>query len=272
MRAYFRKQIYLPQDHRSWAFIISPLLIGLFAGLQFNYSTLYLTIAAMAAFLIRQPITMVVRAFSGRRMNDDLRASCFWIMAYGLILLFALRGLVLQGFLFVIYLAGPGIPVFGWHLWLVSRCDERRQAALEILASGVFSLVAPAALWVGIGHYDLTGWWLWILAWMHSAASIVYAYLRLEQREWQSIPNRWKRFRAGWWAYALTSISLVSTLSLGLLGVLPRFLSLPYLLQWMETVWGIEHPALGWKSTRIGIRQLVVSTLWTILFIVTWRL
>jgi hypothetical protein len=58
---------------------------------------------------------------------------------------------------------------------------------------------------------------------------------------------------------------------LGLLSALPRFLFLPYLLQWLETLWGILHPALKWKPTRIGIRQLIVSTLWTILFIVTWR-
>ncbi|HEU0296787.1 MAG TPA: YwiC-like family protein [Anaerolineales bacterium] len=271
MRTYFRKQIFLPQDHGSWVFIISPLLIGLFAGNSFNFAALSMVIAAMAAFLMRQPVTMAVKAYSGRRPKEDLPAAWFWIIAYGLIVFLALIALIAQGFSFVLYLAVPGIPVFGWHLWLVSRREERRQAGVGIAATGVLSLAAPAAYWVGIGRYDPTGWWLWILVWMQTAASIVYAYLRLEQREWKSIPNRWKRFRAGWRAYAYTSFNLVASLSLGLLGILPRFLFIPYLLQWMETIWGIDHPAVGWKPTRIGIRQLIVSTLWTILFIAVWK-
>ena len=271
MRTFFRKQIFLPQDHGSWVFIISPLLIGLLAGEKFGFASLNLVIAAMLAFLMRQPITIVVKAYSGRRSKDDLPAARFWIMIYGLIILLALIALVAQGFLFVLYLAIPAIPVLAWHLWLVSRREERRQAGVEIVATGVLSLAAPAAYWVGMGHYDPIGWWLWILVWMQTAASIIYAYLRLEQREWKSIPNRWTRFRAGWWAYAYTSFNLVSALGLGVLGLLPRFLFIPYLLQWIETIWGIDHPAVGWKPTRIGIRQLIVSTLWTVLFIVFWR-
>lgn len=272
MQSYFRKQIFLPQDHGSWVFIISPLLIGIFAANNFNYATIYLVIAALAVFLIRQPIMIAVKAYSGRRSRADLPAARFWVLAYGGILFLALLGLIGTGFVSILYLAIPAVPVLAWHLWLVSRREERRQIGIEIVATGILSLAAPAAFWVGSGRYDSTGWWLWILAWMQSAASIVYAYLRLEQRTWTSIPNRWIRFRAGWRAYTYTSFNLVATLSLGLPGVLPRFLFVPYLLQWMAASWGIDHPAVEWKPTRIGIRQFIVSTLWTILFIVTWRL
>jgi YwiC-like protein len=271
MQSYFRKHIALPQDHGSWVFIISPLLIGLFAGKHFALPSFLLVIAAMMAFLLRQPVTMAVKAYSGRRSKSDLPAAWFWIILYGTIALISLVGLVVTGFLPILYLAIPGVPVFAWHLWLVSRREERRQASVEIVATGVLSLASPAAYWVGIGYYDPHGWWLWILVWMQTAASIVYAYLRLEQREWKSMPNRWNRFRAGWRAYAYTSFNLVSSLSLSLLGGLPRFVFLPYLLQWMETIWGIDHPSMGWKPTRIGLRLTLVSALWTILFIVFWR-
>jgi hypothetical protein len=73
-------------------------------------------------------------------------------------------------------------------------------------------------------------------------------------------------------AFAYTTLNLVSVLALGLLSVFPRFLFLPYLVQWVETLWGIFHPAIKWKPVRIGTRQLIVSILWTILFIITWRL
>ena len=267
----FRKQIFLPQDHGSWVFILSPLLIGLFAGKHFNYASFNLVVAALAAFLSRQPLTIAVKIYSGRRAKDDLPAARFWMMTYGVILLLAVLGLTLEGFSYILYLAIPGAPVFAWHLWLVSRREERRQAGIEMVATGVLALAAPAAFWVGSGHYDPTGWWLWILCWMQTAASIVYAYLRLEQREWTSLPNRWSRFRAGWRAYLYTSFNLMIVIILGM-GVefLSKLLFIPYLIQWLETLWGVDYPALGWKPTRIGIRQLIVSTLWTILFILTW--
>lgn len=269
--SYFRKQIYLPQDHGSWVFIFSPLLIGLFAGRQLSIASLYLVMAAIASFLIRQPITIAVKAWSGRRARIDLPAARFWIIVYGLIILLALIGLILAGFGYILVLAVPGLPVFAWHLWLVSRREERRQVNVEIIATGVLALAAPAAFWVGIARYDPTGWWLWLLVWLQNAASIVHAYMRLEQRDLDQVLARGGMWRMGARAIAYTTFNLVSSLGLGLASVLPRLLFLPYLVQWSETLWGIFYPAIGWKPTRIGIRQLIISTLWTVLFIITWR-
>jgi hypothetical protein len=270
--SYFRKQIFLPQDHGSWVFIFSPLLIGLFLGGNFTFASLSLVVASVAAFLLRQPITIAVKAYAGRRPKTDLPAACLWIGLYGLIALFALIGLVRAGFGYLLYLAIPGIPVFAGHLWLVSRREERRQINVEIIATGVLSLAGPAAYWVGIGHYDSLGWWLWILIWLQTAASIVYAYLRLEQRELAKVPGSNELWRMGRRAFAYTTFNLVFTFVLGLASLLPRFLFLPYLVQWGETLRGIFNPAIKWKPVRIGTRQLIVSTLWTILFILTWRL
>jgi hypothetical protein len=275
MKKYFKKQIALPQDHGSWVFILSPLLVGLFAGGNFNYASLNLIIAAMSAFLIRQPMTVAVKAYSGRRPKTDLPAAWFWLVVYGGIAALALLGLILEGFGYILYLAVPGVPVFAWHLWLVSRRAERRQAGVEVIATGVLSLTAPAAYWVGIRGYDSFGWWLWVLTWLQSAASIVYAYLRLGQRELEQDQASAKS-RSGWWrmgnrAFAYTSFNLVLSALLGFFNLIPRYIFIPFLLQWLETVWGISNPAVGWKPTRIGIRQLIVSTMWTILFILFWR-
>lgn len=235
-------------------------------------ASLYLVTAAIAAFLVRQPIIMAVKAYAGRRARADLPAARFWILIYGVIILLALIGLIRSGFMYVLFLAVPGAPVFAWHLWLVSKREERRQVNVEIIAIGVLALAAPAAYWVGIGSYDPIGWWLWRLTWLQNAASIVYAYLRLEQRDLPQVPARSERWRMGLRAFAYTTFNLAASLPLGLTSVLPRFIFIPYLVQWSETLWGIFHPAVGWKPTRIGIRQLIVSILWTILFIVMWRL
>jgi hypothetical protein len=275
MKQYFKKQIALPQDHGSWVFIFSPLLVGIFAGGDFSPATLSLVLAAMSAFMIRQPMTVMVKAYSGRRPKTDLPAARFWLLIYGSIAALALLGLIRDGFGYILYLAIPGAPVFAWHLWLVSKRAERKQAGVEVIATGVLSLAAPAAYWVSIRGYDSFGWWLWALTWLQSAASIVYAYLRLSQRDWEqgqaSAEKRSEWRRAGSRALAYTSFNLALTILLGLFNILPPFIFVPFLVQWLETVWGITHPAIGWKPTRIGIRQLIVSVLWTVLFIVFWR-
>ncbi|HSL29119.1 MAG TPA: YwiC-like family protein [Anaerolineales bacterium] len=270
--SYLRKHIFLPQDHGSWVFIFSPLFVGIFAGNQFTLVSLSLVVAVVAAFLIRQPVTMAVKAYAGRRTKSDIPAALVWMVVYAIILLLALHELVNAGFGYMLVLGIPGVFVFAWHLRLISQRQERRQVNVEIIATGVLSLAAPAAYWVGMGRYDPTGWWLWILVWLQTAASILHAYMRLEQRELREVPPSRELLNLGLPALIYTTLNLIMTLSLGLASSLPPLLFIPYLVQWLETVWGVFHPAIQWKPTRIGIRQLIVSTLWTILFIATWRI
>jgi hypothetical protein len=71
-------------------------------------------------------------------------------------------------------------------------------------------------------------------------------------------------------AIGFTSFNVLFTLVLGMLGWLPRLICLPYVVQWSETLWDAFHPAVGLKPVLIGVRQLIVSLLWTAFFIVFW--
>ncbi len=271
-KALFRKHVAIPQDHGSWVFLIAPLAIGLFTGGTLRLGSGFLALAALAGFLLRQPVTILVKVGSGRRPRSDLGAASFWTAIYGLAGLLAALGLVWLGHAVVLWLVLPGVPVFAWHLVLVSRREERHQAGVEILGAGVLALTAPAAFWVGNGSYDPRGWLLWALTWLQSAASIVYATLRLAQRTWPVLPDRSARFRLGGRALVYTTFNVLVVAAAGIgLRALPRWIFLPFLLQWLETLWGIEHPALGWRPFRIGSRQLIVSLLFTVLFILLWR-
>jgi hypothetical protein len=271
IRQLFKRVIALPQDHGSWVFLLSPLIIGLFAGQNFSTGSLALTIAAITAFLIRQPVTIATKSISGRRPRSDLPAAFFWVAIYGLILSISLAVLLALGYLFILSLAIPGLAVFAWHLVLVHKRKERGQAGVEILATGVLALSAPAAYWVSFGNYISDGWWLWILTWLQSAASIVYAYLRLEQRTLEEIPSTAEKVRLGLRPFLYTTFNLCFSGILSMINILPALIFLPYLLQWLETIWGIMNPAIGEKPTKIGIRQLIVSSLFTLFFVITWR-
>jgi hypothetical protein len=267
-----RRHVALPSDHGAWVFLFSPLIIGGFAAGRWSPAILYVFIAALAAFLFRQPAMMAVKVYTGRRGRRDLPAAWFWMAAYGLVACLAFAGLIVQGFSYLFILALPGLPVFAWHLYLVSRRAERRQMGVEIVGSGVFALAAPAAYWVSLGRPDPVGWGLFALVWLQSAASIVHAYMRLEQRGLDTQLDWITRLKIGSRALSYTTFNLILVFVLSQMNFTPAWLFLPYAVQWLETLWGTWRPAHGVRPTRIGIRQLIVSTLFTILFVLAWRI
>jgi hypothetical protein len=144
---------------------------------------------------------------------------------------------------------------------------------VELVASGVLALTAPAAYWIGVGEPHSTGWLLWILAWLQSAASIVYAYLRLEQRELRDLDGLRPRRSLGRRAILYTSFNLGLSILLSTAIFLPPWIFVPYAIQWLETLWGsLIRPAVGVKPTLIGLRQLAISSIFTLVFILTWRI
>ncbi len=268
----FRTHIALTNEHGSWVLFLGPLLIGLFAGGRWTSASGFLVIAVTAGFLFRHPLTVLIKVYSGRRARHDIPAAAFWTAVYAVVGLVGLAGLIRSGHAYLFWLAVPGAPIFLWHLMLVSRRSERRQMGVEILASGVLALAAPAAFWIGAGFPNATGWWLWLLVWGQSAASIVYAYLRLNQRRWSAPLHLGERLRRAWRALGYATFNLVLVSVLGLVRLVPPLLVLPYALQWVETLWGSLNPASGVRPTAIGIRQLIVTLLFTLAFIIAWNL
>lgn len=267
----FKAAVFWPQDHGAWVFLLSPLLIGLYAGKKTHRDLIVLVLGALATFLLRQPVTTLVKIRAGRRSREDLPTALVWTLFYGIAALIAFSILIIRGYFFLLYLIPPALLVFGWHLYLVSKRAERRQAGVEIVASGVLALAAPAAYWMGRGSIEWTGWALWLLTWLQSAASIVYIYVRLEQRGMIVRPTPAELLRVGRRAMLYAAFNLALSAAAGLTDLFPRWLFLPYLLQAIETLWGILNPAIGVKPTRIGLRQLIVSAVFTGLFILVWK-
>jgi hypothetical protein len=271
-RRFARHHLALPSDHGSWVFLLSPLIVGLFAGGRWTVPCLYLIVAALSGFLVRQPVTIAVKALAGRRSRDDLPSALFWTCVYAGIGSLHVLGLVLRGFGYLLYLAIPGVPVFAWYLWLVSRREERGQIPLEMLATAVLALSATAGYWVGRGRPDELGWLLWLLAWSQSAASVLYVHLRIAQRGLKSCPTLRRRMLDAAPSLLFAGFNLILTAVLGLTEIVPGWLFVPYAMQVGESSFGALRPAIGWKPKTIGQRQLLVSTIFTLLFVAAWQI
>jgi len=265
-RSLFLKHVAVPSDHGSWVFLLSPLIIGLHLGGRWTIVSVYLLVAALAGFMVRQPVTHAVKIWSGRRPVAELPAALFWTAVFGGIALLHVTGLVIRGYGHLLWLVLPGVTVFAWHLELVRRRNERGQILVAMLATAVLSLTAPAAFWIGTQTADRFGWVLWGLLWVQSGASILYVHMRLEQRRQGGVSDLRARARLGLASIRFATFNVLAVAVLAMNGTVPGFLMAAYLLQWAETIWGTLRPVTGGRPAAIGIRQLIVSILFTVLF------
>ncbi|MBD3867123.1 MAG: YwiC-like family protein [Acidobacteria bacterium] len=266
IRSLFLKHVAVPSDHGSWVFLLSPLVIGLHLGGRLTIVSVYLLVAALAGFMVRQPVIHAVKIWSGRRPRTELPAALFWTAVFGGIASLHVIGLIIRGYGHLLWLVLPGITVFIWHLELVRRRNERRQVLVAMLATAVLSLTAPAAFWIGTRTADPFGWVLWALVWIQSAASILYVNMRLEQRRQGIVSDLRTRARLGIGPIRFATFNVVAVAVLAMNGTVPGLLMAPYLLQWAETIWGTLRPVTRSRPAAIGIRQLIVSILFTVLF------
>ncbi|MGD8633181.1 MAG: YwiC-like family protein [Anaerolineales bacterium] len=259
--ALIKKRYALPTEHGSWIWWIGPFLIG--AAAAGNYSThlIWLALAMLAAFLFRQPVSMLVKTFSRRRPESERMPALIWGVAYAGIALVAFMVLLRLGHTRLLYLVIPGIPVFIWHLRLVSQRAERGQRGIELVGAGVLALAAPAAYWVAGGTQNDLAWILWALSWLQSAASIVLVYQRLAQRKQEPAGQITARLKQGQRVLAYHLFNLGLALYFYLAGGIPLLVVLAFGVMLIDALEGILRPAVGEKPARIGVRQLTTSSL-----------
>ncbi len=261
---FFRKHYAIPSEHGIWIWWLGPLIIGTSAAGGPSSAFLTLFLAALFAFLIRQPVSIIVKALSGRRNKEDIQPATVWVIVYGLGLLLFVAILVAQGYRQILLLAIPGIPVFIWNIRLISKRAKRGQRGIELVGSGVLALAAPAAYWVSGGTDIFLPWILWLLTWLQSAASIVNVYDRLKFRELDQIPSLELRLRNGRrsLAYHIFNVTLCVILAVG--GWIPWLSVIAFMLMLLDSVESVIHPPIGARARAIGFRQLGASILFVI--------
>ena len=143
---------------------------------------------------------------------------------------------------------------------------------IELVGAGVLALTAPAAYWVAGGANDRTGWILWLLCWLQSAASIVLVYLRLDQRRWPAAPSTPERWRAGRRVLAYHLFNLLAAALLVGNQIVPGWVALAFGVMLVDAVDSVARPKIGVRPAAIGMRQLAASSFFVVLVATSyWR-
>jgi len=265
-----QKHIALPNQHGSWAMLVAPFVIGAGVAGGLNAGTAWLAIAALGLFLALQPMTVLVKIRAGRKAPSSLKPARFWLLVYSVLALSGGLGLLAAGHGRVFWLALPALPVMGWYMWLVARREERGQAAAEIAGAGVLALAAPAAYWVGGGAGS--GLVLWLLAWMQSAGGIVYVFVKLVYRRMKAAPAWPERLRLSRMAISVHLLMLGVAGMLAIFGWIPWPAILAFVFLLAETLYGsLVSPGAGVKPAAIGVRQILVTAVFTVLLILAFQ-
>jgi hypothetical protein len=261
-----KKHLFIPPEHGAWIWLFGPFIIGAAAGRNLSWDVILCVGAGLAAFFVRQPATILVKIASGRRPRRDLVPALLWMSLDGTIALGLSAILVWRGYTQVLVLALPAIPVFVWHLWLVSRRAERRREGVQVVAAGVLALAAPAAYWTGGGESAALPWLLWVMTWFQSAASIVFVQLRLRQRHWTEPRSLQARLVSGRRALMYAGFNALAALVAWVpLGLVPVWVALGFWMLLGDVIDGVLRPAVGARPTAVGLRQAASSGLFVAL-------
>ena len=260
----------IPHEHGAWALWLGPFLAGWGTAWGISWSLLWAFLAVLFLFLARHPMMILVRALSGRRRREDARPAATWMGGYlAASVLFATL-LVLSGRVLLLLLALPALPRLAWQLVLVSRKAER-QMPVELLGSLILALAAPAAYITAGGGWDRTALMLWLLTGAYSVVSIVYVYLRLDQRRLDQVPSPPRRLLLGRTPMRVAAAALVLSAVGTYAGWLPRYAPVPFIAVQLQVVWGTLRPAVGWRPQRLGWSQVASTLLFVVLLVAAYR-
>ncbi len=247
------RAVALPADHGGWGFLLEPLLLGILVAPTLRAAVLAITVAA--AFLLRQPVKVIVADWQrGRSYTRTLWA---WRFA----LLYTV--LVITGIVTVSLMAGVewmvpsliALPV-GIVFLYFDFLQPGRSWQAEVSAP---LALASAAASIGI----LDGWSLgpslalWAVLVMRAIPAVLYVRTRLRL-------DRGNRVET-WIPVVAYLIGLLVVITLVIVDLLPPIAILPFALLLIRTAHGLSP--WRWRASvkAIGVSELTVGIVCVIL-------
>lgn len=269
---FFQKKFAIPPEKGGWVWWVGPLAIGVAAAGDVRPMVSAVIVGAFSAFCVRQPLTLFIKSFRLPSHKPDRTPAGFWVLVYSVGCALAALALALGGQEGVVALAGPAIPVFGWHFYLVACGSERRQMARDVLAALALSLSGTAAYWSCGGENPTTAALVWLLPGLQSSASVIHMFLRLEQRRWENAGAIIYRLKRGAGAATHHIVNMTVAVALYLDNMLAPAGVAAFALCTVEGLWAIAVPQTGHTPRQLGMRQLAVSTAFAALVCVGYGL
>ncbi|PDV96538.1 YwiC-like family protein [Candidatus Chloroploca asiatica] len=248
-RAVRLRPLALPVEHGGWSFLGAPVLLGLWVAP--SVAGFWLSLAALAAFLTRQPLKVAWADHQrGKRFPRTQWAERF-VLLYGgtaLVAFGAAWVTAAHAFWPPLLLAAPLAAV-------QLRYDLHKQSrALLAELAGVTAISAlVAALALAGGWAMVPALILWLLIALQASAAILYVTTRLRLARGERVrPRR---------AYLAHLVALGLVIGLAWAGLAPWLTVAAFLVLAARAWLGLQPRSLTTPTPLVGVQELSVSLL-----------
>ncbi|RMH01109.1 MAG: hypothetical protein D6706_02425 [Chloroflexi bacterium] len=249
-----RKHIIMPAEHGSWSWFLVPFLTGVLVAGQFNLAVLLTLVGGLAAFLMRQPATVWLRASRGKGRRSDAALAAKWTLGLGGTAVLSLAGLLWLGHTELLWLALPIMPLLAIYLFVAYRKRANtRSLGMEMAGAIALAIMAPAALAAATGSLSSTSWVLWGVLAAKNVLGGLYARTRIFDTHNRPV----SRSSLFWWhlGVALLAGWLVFQ------QWLPWLALIPFLFLLVRATWTAVSPRPIANIRRFGFGEMGLSFL-----------
>lgn len=239
------RPIALPTEHGGWVLLFAPIILGLVRS--WSVAGVCLAIAALFAFLTRQPLRLAWLDIKRHKRYPRTSIALGFAGIYGLVALVALTAAILLA-------KGPFWPpliascVLGILQSTFDFQGQGRKALPEVAGALALSLLTPAIILIGGGSVEVAAILAMLIS-MQLIGAVLYAGARLHKGRGQ----------------AVTVAPTLAFHVLGLLGAL-AFARSPWVITTFAIVlvralWGLSPRAKALPTPLVGLQELGYSVL-----------
>lgn len=260
----FRKQLVMPAEHGSWAWLLVPYFVGVGIAGGLNLAALLVLIGGLALFLLRQPAIIWLRIWQGRGRKRDLpivRRLGLGLSGLALLCLFGLIGL---GATAVLWLTVPvTILLVMYVAAALGKQTSTRTLWMELVGAAGLALTAPAAMIATTGQMRQDIWFVWGLMALQNGLGVLYVRLRIADTHERPSDRRPMLL--------IHALGFLLVLGTAVIQLIPLLAALPFLGFLIRALWTFPKPRLIPNIKQFGFLEIGVEILSGLFIIVAYH-
>ena len=256
VRSISMRRIALPSEHGGWGFLGEPLVAGL--AIVFSSTAPWIVLMTIGAFLVRQPLRMLIADRRGRRdASLAINALCF-ILFYAFVFALGLTETVVNGGMRPLIPFFIVLPLVTVQIYFDSF---RRSRALVPEIAGAISIsasVAAIALAGGFPCLFAAALWLVLIAQLVPSILYVRERLRLEKGKACSLPV----------AVTAHIAALVLVGVLAFFDLVPVIAVAAMIILLFRAITGLSATRKKMRAMQIGVREVIYGVLTVLILVI----